>query len=412
MSHVFISYNKKHNREYARKLADKLLEHGFDVWIDDKIDYGDDWWPVITKAIRDCKAFVPIMTPESDVSEWVRREVHLANQLPRPIFPILLAGNLIDCDFWTMFLGKQHADVRTGDLPKEDFYTRLEREAPRKATRGIEVNAPVTPPPTLRPAGILPDDLFYTMMMFPPPFEWIEIPGGEVILEDASSRDGTKGGVYNIPSFIISKYPITNAQFQVFVNHDNGYRKILAGGIFQDVARAWREENPKPGETALSGEDLPRTNVIWYEAVAYCRWLSATNVGKVQFTLPTEQQWQRAAIGDTGWLYPWGDKFDTSKCNTADNNIGRPTPVTQYPQGASPSGVMDMSGNVSEWCLTIWGDDSVTLSGDNQRCLRGGNWGFRSIGTDCARASYREHYILTDKLNFIGFRIVVSSIRR
>lgn len=78
MAHVFISYSKK-NRDYARKLADHLLELGFDVWIDDRIDYGDDWWRTIVRAIRNAKAFIVIMTDESDRSVWVQREVTLCS---------------------------------------------------------------------------------------------------------------------------------------------------------------------------------------------------------------------------------------------------------------------------------------------------------------------------------------------
>jgi hypothetical protein len=64
MSHIFISYSKK-NRAYARAIADYLLTHGFDVWIDDRIDYGDEWWDVIVRTIRECAACVVILTPES-----------------------------------------------------------------------------------------------------------------------------------------------------------------------------------------------------------------------------------------------------------------------------------------------------------------------------------------------------------
>lgn len=65
--HIFISYSKK-NKGYAQRLKKKLLSEGFDVWIDDRIDYGDDWWRTIVQAIRKASAFVVIMTDEADAS--------------------------------------------------------------------------------------------------------------------------------------------------------------------------------------------------------------------------------------------------------------------------------------------------------------------------------------------------------
>ena len=86
--------------------------------------------------------------------------------------------------------------------------------------------------------------------------------------------------------------------------------------------------------------------------MAYCRWLSAKT--GMEIRIPSEQQWQRAAIGDTGWSYPWGDEIDKTWCNYSESGIGQPTPVTQYDVGASPYGAYDMIGNVWEWTLTEW----------------------------------------------------------
>jgi formylglycine-generating enzyme required for sulfatase activity len=134
----------------------------------------------------------------------------------------------------------------------------------------------------------------------------------------------------------------------------------------------------------FEGADLPRTNVTWYEAAAFCQWLSdqtrlnkgipASFTGSFLITLPTEQQWQRAAQSEDGREYPWGNQFDPAHSNTTESNIGAPTPVTQYPSGASPYGVMDMAGNVWEWCLSEWGTSEINLSSSGERVLRGGAW--------------------------------------
>ena len=90
-NYVFISYSREDNT-YARKLAETLGEQGFEVFIDDRIDYGDRWWRTIVEAIRSCSAFLVIMTPESENSEWVEREILLARREEKPIYPLLLRG--------------------------------------------------------------------------------------------------------------------------------------------------------------------------------------------------------------------------------------------------------------------------------------------------------------------------------
>jgi formylglycine-generating enzyme required for sulfatase activity len=155
-------------------------------------------------------------------------------------------------------------------------------------------------------------------------------------------------------------------------------------------------------EIVFPGDDLPRSNVSWYDVVAFCRWLS--NKLGYTVTLPTEQQWQRAAQGDDEREYPWGDDFDHSRCNIASKST---TPVTQYPNGASPFGVMDMAGNVAEWCLTKWGEfrkDSNNLDGEEERVLRGyPHYGDRYQD---ASVKYRVHYLPSEENNGNGFRLV------
>jgi Tol biopolymer transport system component len=153
MSHVFISYSKK-NRSYARKLADHLLSLGFDVWIDDRIDYGEMWERTIFKAIDDCAALIVIMTPESYASDWVLREIQYADRRHKSQFPVLLDGE----DF-PRYGPHQHVDVRGGILPPEDFYERLESAVPRKTKTGANVtpqNAAVPETDTLPRTPVAP----------------------------------------------------------------------------------------------------------------------------------------------------------------------------------------------------------------------------------------------------------------
>ena len=241
--------------------------------------------------------------------------------------------------------------------------------------------------------------------ILPLPFEWCYITAGQVTLEDTSDRGGPKGGVFKVPAFYIAKYPITNTQFQVFVDAADGYRDLRWWNYSQE-AITWRNEErqPKTPSSSATGNH-PRVAVTWYEAVAFCQWLTS-RIEKLrdaaQISLPTEQQWQRAAQGDDNRAYPWGNAFDSGKCNTWESNIKQSTPVGQYQVGASPFGVLDMSGNVWEWCLTIWGSHSTNLTGSDKRCIRGGSWDFEAIN---ARAAFRHRKNPNLWSSSWGFRI-------
>jgi formylglycine-generating enzyme required for sulfatase activity len=87
--------------------------------------------------------------------------------------------------------------------------------------------------------------------------------------------------------------------------------------------------------------------VSWYDAWAYCRWLS--KVTSKAYCLPSEAEWEKGARGLNGRIYPWGDGQDARCCNSAETCLGKTTSVYAYPQGASPYGVLDMAGNVLEW---------------------------------------------------------------
>ncbi|MBL8164226.1 MAG: toll/interleukin-1 receptor domain-containing protein [Anaerolineae bacterium] len=126
MSHVFISYSRE-NSKYAHDLASKLRELDFHVWIDDRIKSGDNWWEAIYRAIVECSAFIIIMTPESEKSKWVQREVTLAASLNKLAFPILLDGDpeLSKSPLWSIYINTQHTSAKNGELPRPSFYEQL-----------------------------------------------------------------------------------------------------------------------------------------------------------------------------------------------------------------------------------------------------------------------------------------------
>ncbi|MBL8161929.1 MAG: toll/interleukin-1 receptor domain-containing protein, partial [Anaerolineae bacterium] len=144
MSYIFISYSKK-NADYAHRLADKLRAEGFEVWIDKRrLATGEDWWKSIVLALRSCGAFVIIMTPESDGSRWVQREITLAEKYEKPVFPLWLAGDT-NTPNWELFVRTQYEDVRGDMLPGEEFYARLEQYTLRQRGKGVTQEQPTIP---------------------------------------------------------------------------------------------------------------------------------------------------------------------------------------------------------------------------------------------------------------------------
>ena len=226
--------------------------------------------------------------------------------------------------------------------------------------------------------------------------DWCRVPPGEVKIK----HDG-KVKAYQVAGFEISKYPVTNAQYMEFIDAPDGYVNI-DWWDFSVYALRWRRAHPDAIRPKPVGHDHPCVNVCWYEAVAFSRWLSYQT--GMNITLPTEQQWQRAAQGDDNRLYPWGDTFDSAHCNTKESGMRLTQPVTKYPSGASPYGVFDMAGNVWEWCINNEqsGDDRNT-SEDENRVIKGGSF----IGT-YKRAQNRFYYSLNPQCRYdtIGFRLV------
>ena len=155
----------------------------------------------------------------------------------------------------------------------------------------------------------------------------ITIPAGEFIMgvDDgrADPQDRPQHKV-TLKAYMIDKYPVTNAQYARFVAA-TGHRPPLH----------WTKGKIPPGL-----ELHPVTMVSWFDAKAYAEW-----AGK---RLPTEQEWERAARGVDGRRWPWGNKMDPSRLNTY-YQVGSTSKVGAYPTGASPDGVLDMAGNVSEW---------------------------------------------------------------
>jgi formylglycine-generating enzyme required for sulfatase activity len=248
-----------------------------------------------------------------------------------------------------------------------------------------------------------------------PALEWATISESKV-------RVGNVDHDITIPRFQMSRYLITNFQFRPFIT-DGGY-SVTHRDCWTSVGWNWKliadRQGPDDYTEVFRLPDHPRIGTVWYEAHAYCKWLTKRMraIGSLssdyEIRLPTEAEWEAAARGAEGIrLYPWGDEFSYDRCNIRD--IRSTSAVGLYQSGASPDGVYDLVGNAWSWCLTQWDDDPTTQNndpeGDGPRVYRGGSWAF-----DFNVSRWRPHELrcdqrywivpLDDRPDAIGFFVV------
>jgi len=304
---------------------------------------------------------------------------------------------------------------------------------------------------------------------------WCEVPAGPFLMgstqaEEGAWEDERPQHTLELPAFLVSRCPVTNAQ----------YRPFLKGGGYGEPRYwtaegwAWRTGEREPDLSPFDDEDLkkgyaewlarrpadkrdrpfwwddprwglpnrPVVGVSWYEALAYCRWLTeqwpmadgkwhiwrdgrlatlSAAPGNPVARLPTEAEWEKAARGTGGRRWPWGDGWVEGRANTKEAGIRETSAAGTFPAGASPCGALDMAGNVWEWTHSRWGRSSLRRpdyvypydpgdgredpGGPDLRVVRGGSWGDDRRNARCA---YRDWGIADHYDDYLGFRLVVS----
>ncbi|UCC32052.1 MAG: SUMF1/EgtB/PvdO family nonheme iron enzyme, partial [Phycisphaerales bacterium] len=244
---------------------------------------------------------------------------------------------------------------------------------------------------------------------------WVEIPAGGFLM---GAQDRDESGPNYDPeayddeypvhevrrqAYRIGRYPVTVGEYQRFMD-DGGYAKRehwTAGGFGK-----WQQ--PDEWGEQLAHPNRPVVNVSWFEATAYAAWAGCR--------LPTEAEWERAARGAEGRRYPWGEDEPDSSLANFDGNVGHATPVGVYTRGGTPDGILDMVGNVDEWCADVWhasydgapSDGSAWTTGGDQdgRVLRGGSWYSSEVDL---RSAFRNRTQPDSRGHVIGFRVAAGT---
>lgn len=196
----------------------------------------------------------------------------------------------------------------------------------------------------------------------------VPIPAGEFLFGEGKERARIDH------DYEMDIYPVTNQQFKRFIKA-GGYKDMAFWG---KRGEKWQLKKLLQEPSYWNIEDFndpeqPVVGISWFEAQAYANWLTTLNDDGFTYRLPTEEEWERAARGDDGNVYPWGDRFDPEKCNSKESGRGKPNRVTLYPNGVSPYGCYDMAGNVWEWTASFWDDnkDAYVVKGGAFRASEG-----------------------------------------
>lgn len=366
MPHIFISYAKRDTRKLAEALYQLLVTiPGVTTWMDMSLEADASWAYQIQQEIDRADYVIVLLSPdvnrpitESQRRSFVLNEIDYAQQDNKPILPVMAQMTKMP----VQIAGIQYIDLRGSpndptlvvervcrrfDLltPTErmqrDAQEQLQRERDAQARQEEErVAAEKAERERLAEQKAEQERItghivrIPSHQLLPAPFAWIDIPG--------------KG-------YSIAKYPITNAQFAKFIEA-GGYKQQkwwTQVGWQQRQKDGWTEPRFWQDSKYSKWNDAkhPVIGVSWYEVVAFCLWLSEVTGENIM--LPTEDQWQYAVQGDDLRTYPWGNEWDGNKCNNSVRpcSSGMVTSVRKYEGiGDSPFGVVDMAGNLREWC--------------------------------------------------------------
>jgi gamma-glutamyl hercynylcysteine S-oxide synthase len=259
------------------------------------------------------------------------------------------------------------------------------------------------------------------------------VPGGEFVLgvdaaDEPFSLDNERPAHrVDVPSFRIGRVPVTNAEYAAFVA-DGGYddrhwwsergwaHRVEAG---LERPQFWGADGTRTrfGVVEALPADEPVQHVTYFEAEAYAVWASASGAAPAGARLPTEVEWEKAAVWDPATQrrrrFPWGSAEPSSALANLGGDALRPAPVGAYPAGASAYGAEQLMGDVWEWTSSdftpwpgfrpmLYADYSAPFFGGDYKVLRGGSW---AVGASILRPGFRNWDHPIRRQVFSGFRL-------
>lgn len=411
---VFISHAREDKEAIARPLAEALRAKGLHVWYDEyTLSLGDRLRRSIDQGLARCRYGIVILSPHFFAKEWPQKEldglVQRENRGEKVILPVWHNMDAEQIRRYSLQLADR-IGVQS-DAGLERVVAEVLRVAGRSNKEPAEGKEVVGDKETELPwdgsgtASIVPASIIGDVWVLDAPLsmEFVRIPAGEFLMgsdpqvdQDAYDFEMPLHRVY-LPEYYIGRYPVTVEQYAAF-----------APATEIEMRRSQERERA----------NHPVTRVSWHAALAFCRWLSERSAQRIR--LPSEAEWEKAARGTDGRLYPWGNRPPNAQLCNHDTFVIDTTEVACYPAGTSPFGVLDMAGNVWEWTNTVWGasGDSPTykypynaldgredFSAPGARVLRGGAFlsDARGVRCACRSGNYPDFRFWN-----IGFRVVAS----
>jgi formylglycine-generating enzyme required for sulfatase activity len=434
---------------------------GFEVWIDERLDYGAQWPQELQKQLDGCSAFILIMSRHSYESEWVQSELQRARRKLKPIFPLLLDGD----EPWLSVESIQYYDVREASDPDPKFYSDLKNVlTPTQTVRTLqEPKDSGTEKLASASSKLKMGIVIAVLLFFIGGAIWLTgayskksinptAPALASTMEETTSEELTVAPEMTFTPEITSSSPIVNSendemvlipagefamgrsagdeftgcqelrqncQLSTFMDEEPVHQVVLDAfsidktEVTNALYKACEDQGScTPPQDINSNsqasyygnpafDDYPVIYVTWDQAKTFCEWRGGR--------LPTEAEWEKAARSTDGRTYPWGEKIDETFANFS-YSVGDTTAVGSYENGKSPYGVYDMAGNVWEW-VSDWYSDTYyqrspaenppgPASGE-MRVLRGGSWGLVGVSVS---TSYRYARDPADTSPDLGFR--------
>jgi len=404
MGKLFISHSSQ-DLAWCQQFVAALRAAGHTCFFDhDSIPGSAEWVATIEKGVQECDIFVLVLSPAAWSSPWVQDERQLA-QAKRKTFLTVQhiktpeAGGFMTIRQWI------DADGLAAAVAAQRALSEIVKLGP--VTPTVVQPPPVLsfPIPTrLARLGFQGRVIDKVEVIVPP---LCDVPAGDFTMgsdkaHDPEARDNEQPQ-YEIfvPHFQIAAYPVTVAEYGHYLTANP---KVAVPKTAGDVT--WQKQQTRA--------DHPVVLISWLDAIAYAQWVA--QVMGQPWRLPTEAEWEKAARGSDGRIYPWGNTWEKARTNTSDGGPKTTTPVGTYVEkaDASPYGVHEMAGNVWEWTSSIYQQhppyrvDTCENDSDrtSARVLRGGSWLDNPWN---ARAANRLRYDPFNSSGYSGVRLARPS---